>query len=109
MNVEPNFVAVVLAVALALPAVAVAQQSGNRTPPTAVISLAGQQRWQYEQVMVCKTEEINANDYSKLIMVRFRALGAQGFELVSVVNYPIPPESKTEVCIYAVFKRPAPQ
>jgi hypothetical protein len=109
MKVEPNLAAVVLAAALALPAVAVAQQAGNRTPATAVISLAGQQKWQYEQAMVCKADGIDANDYSKLIMSRYRALGAQGFELVNILNYPIPSESKTEVCIYAVFKRPAPR
>lgn len=94
-----------LALLFSQPLLSIAQTSGSPAP-TRVLSLSAPQKWQYDHAMICKTEEVDASQYPKMIISSLNSRGAQGYELVNVLSYPVPAGSKSEVCIYAVFKRP---
>jgi len=86
-----------------------AQGLGGRPPaPSKIASIAAPQKWEYEQFRQCQTPDINSRDMSDLLRTRYKSLGSQNYELVSVISVPVLKDETAEYCIYAVFKRPQP-
>ena len=95
---------VVIAVLLGgISLLAAAQARVQRSP---VAATTASQTWEYQHAWVCQTPEIDAASMPNLLLGRLQSLGSQGFELVSVINFPLTKDAKADFCIYVVFKRP---
>lgn len=104
VTIPLGYLSVGVAIALSSTSLAAEAQAKVQRSPVAATTAA--QAWEYQQAWVCQTPEVGADSVPNLLLGRLQSLGSQGFELVSVINFPLTKEAKADFCIYAVFKRP---